>query len=414
MIPFAETDMSRKILLVFLVCLLAASCASRKKQAKLDAEKKRELMELEAAVAEVEGKHRAKTGAAKPEPGHSPVSVVTPAPERPAPKVVEPAPEDRLPVRTLSKATYEPDASVVGAAVAVVNGDIITKEEVLSGIRSDLAAVERDATLTQIGKATRRKEIIARALMQKVERSLAVQEARRVITPEEADRIEQNVDRLVSDSIRRAGTSTKLEGLLAEKGKTLKETKQAELDNRLIRALLIREVDAHVDVTPAEMRQYYAANRKGYANLKQVKIRQIFLSRSQYTSIDEAVTKARDLRSQIRRGADFGKLAKQHSDGPFADKHGLWEFATEGIGTFPPKVEREAFRLAPKQVSDVIITKLGVHLILVEDVRPARQIPFREVQDEIATKLREQKRKRLYREFIRQIWAKSHVDISWK
>ncbi|HUV39498.1 MAG TPA: peptidyl-prolyl cis-trans isomerase, partial [Planctomycetota bacterium] len=222
------------------------------------------------------------------------------------------------------------------------------------------------------------------------------------------------VDQMVSDSIRRAGTSTQLEGLLAEKGKTLQEEKQAALDNRLIRALLIREVDAHVDVTPAEMRQYYDAHAKDYARVKQVKLRQIFLDRSQYATIEEAVTKARDLLSQVRRGADFAKLAEQHSDGPYAKSGGLWEFVTEGSGTFPPEVERAAFRMAPKQVSEPIVTKPGVHLVQVEDVRPARQVPFQEVQDDIATKLREEERKRLYHEFIRKLWAKSAVEIRWR
>ena len=64
--------------------------------------------------------------------------------------------------------------------------------------------------------------------------------------------------------------------------------------------------------------------------------------------------------------------------------------------------------------SDVIVSQIGVHIIKVEDVRPARTAPFAEVQSQIGKDLREQKRKRLYRDFIKKLWDQSYVDIRWK
>lgn len=422
--------MSRKtvlVLLVLLVVLMAPSCAWFRGRSKVEQTRKEELHDLEAAIAEVDARNIGEVGVVAPK--FKPAArIEKPATAERGPEVVKPAtriteptseseksePEEKIDVPALTNATYAPEANVVGAGVAAVNGEIITKEEVLTEVRPDLRTIDRDADLTAIGKTAKRRDVISRTLIRKVERKLAVQEAHRVISPEEAERIETNVERLVADSIRRAGTSTKLEGLLAEKGKTLKEEKQSELDNRLIRALLIREVDAHVDVTPAEMRRHYEEHLSDYENKAQVQIRQLFLKKSEYASIAEATTKARDLREQIRRGADFGKIAKQYSDGPYADKGGLWEFATEGSGTFPRPVEDAAFRLRPKQISRVIVSDIGVHVIKVEDVRPARRVPFAEVQDEIGRRLREQERRMLYRHFIGKLWNKSHVEIHWK
>jgi parvulin-like peptidyl-prolyl isomerase len=250
--------------------------------------------------------------------------------------------------------------------------------------------------------------------MQQVERKLAVQEARRVMTDEEAAVIEANVERMVADSIRRAGTSTKLEGLLAEKGTTLEEQKRAARDNRLIRALVVREVDAHINVTPAEMQQYYEKHAADYAQKKEVRVRQIFLRHSDFASKDEATMRANELMRQIRNGADFATLARQNSHGPYAAKGGLWEWATEGAGTFPEPVEKAVFSMRAKEMRGPIVTDIGVHIVMVEDVRHARTIPFVELQDQIASALYEQKRSERYREFIRKIWDRSHVDIRWR
>lgn len=314
----------------------------------------------------------------------------------------------------LSGATYEPEPNVVGTVVAVVNGDIITKEDVLGVIRPELEAIDADPDLTDAGQEAKRRELISRTVMIKVERALALQEARRVIPEEENERIEYSVDTLVKDTIRRVGTVTQLEGTLAERGRTLSAHKQAEIDSRRIQALLAREVDAHVDVTPAEMLRYYEAHKADFREKGQVQIRQIFLLLSNYASKDEAVAKGRDLLGRIRKGEDFGRLAEEYSDGPYAKKGGLWEFVTEGSGAFRPKVEKAAFSLAPKAVSDVIVSEIGVHLIKVEDVHPARTAPFTEVQDQISKKLGEQKRDELYRQFIKKLWDKSYVDIRWK
>ena len=405
--------MSRRALLLLLVVLMASSCSWLRP-------KPDEPLKLGQA-ARVEPEPRPPVKAVTPRPvvaKPAPAEPTVPAPQ--VPTVAEPAPptEPAPQVEPLkpahAKATYEPDPNVVGTVVAVVNGDIVTKEEVLSEVRGKLDAIDADASLTPVGKEAKRKEVISGQLMYKVERLLALQEARRVITVEEEQRIETDVDTLVKDTIRTLGTTTELEDELAKKGQTIEEQKQTERDNRRIRALLASEIDAHVDVTPGEMQAYYAAHRGDYESKAQVKIRQIFLSWGNHASRQEATDKGRDLLKRIRNGEDFGGLAEQYSDGPYAKGGGLWEFVTEGSGAFRPEVEKVAFSLGPKQVSDVISSEIGVHIIKVEDVHRARTAPFPEVQDKISAKLRADKRQHLYRQLIKKLWDKSYVDVRWR
>jgi len=408
--------MPRRILLLLLVVLLVPSCSLFQKKPAGSAKRKTTLAAARAPKRVVK--------AEAPEPRPTPVVTpevpkpVTPPPTTPVPpparEPVAPAPPEKLLRPALSRATYEPQADIVGTVVAVVNGDIVTREAVLSEIRPQLDAIDRDDSLTAVGKEAKRKELISTTVIVKAERLLALQEAKRVIPAEEGQRIEADVNSLVKDTIRHVGTLTRLESTLAEKGRTVDAQKQTEVDNRLIRALLAREVDANVDVTPAEMQRYYVAHRADYEQKKQVQVREIFLSFSNYASREEAVNRGRELLKRIASGEDFGKLAREYSDGPNAKSGGLWEFVTEGTGTFRREVEKVAFALEPKAVSDVVLSEIGVHIIKVEDLRPARTIPFPEVQDEISMKLHGEQREALYRRLIQKLWDRSYVDIRWK
>jgi peptidyl-prolyl cis-trans isomerase SurA len=395
--------MPRRLLVLLLILLLVPSCSLFQKKSSASAKRKADLAAAKAS------KKVATKETPKPTPA-APAAAVRPVTPTPA----APAPGEEALRPGLAGATYEPQPDIVGTVVAVVNGDIVTRESVLNEIRPQLDAIDRDSSLTAVGRESKRRELISGTVMVKVERLLALQEAKRVIPPEEGERIEADVNSLVKNTIRYVGTLTRLETTLAERGKTVSEQKQTEVDNRMIRALLLREVDANVDVTPAEMQQYYEAHRADYEQKSQVQVREIFLSFPNYPSKDEAVNRGRDLLKRIAAGEDFAKLAREFSDGPNAKTGGLWEFVTEGAGTFRPEVEQVAFSLTPKAVSDVVLSEIGVHILKVEDVRPARTIPFPELQDEIMMKLRGQQREALYRQLIKKLWDRSYVDIHWR
>ena len=80
---------------------------------------------------------------------------------------------------------------------------------------------------------------------------------------------------------------------------------------------------------------------------------------------------------QAKAGADFAKLAQQHSqDGSAAQGGDLNYFAK---GTMVPAFDKVAFELKPGQISDVVTTQFGYHIIKVIDHKPGRTVPFEEV-----------------------------------
>lgn len=78
-------------------------------------------------------------------------------------------------------------------------------------------------------------------------------------------------------------------------------------------------------------------------------------------SKDEAKTEIESLKSQIDGGADFGELARKHSDCPSGRDGG--DLGTFGRGAMVPEFEQAAFSLEPGQTSGVVETAFGYHLI---------------------------------------------------
>ena len=310
--------------------------------------------------------------------------------------------------------SYNPEDAVVGTVVAVVNGDIVTKEEVLRDVRQVLEGVDADRSLTDIGRHMKKKQLIHQGVIFKVERLLALQEAKLVLSEEERASIRMNVDGLVKNIVRQVGTESELKQKLATTGKITEEQRQAELDAALIRALLRREVDAHVSLTPAEMRRYYAGNIDSYRVKSRVRIRHIFLANGDYSSRKEVLTMGRSLRKRIVNGEDFGTVAKQYSTGPYAKEGGLWDYVVKGSGSFRKEIEAVAFQIPVKSVGTAVLTDIGVHVVKVEDRQRARTKPFTEVQDEIAKKLRGNKWQVLYRAFVSRLREKSYIRIRWR
>lgn len=102
---------------------------------------------------------------------------------------------------------------------------------------------------------------------------------------------------------------------------------------------------------------------------------------------DEARAKAQDVLKQVRSGGNFAELAKKYSDDPGSkDKGGEYKDVTKNTG-FDPKFMSAAEALQPGQVSDLVQTVFGFHIIKLDARRPAGVKPFNEVKDQIAQQM---------------------------
>ena len=96
-------------------------------------------------------------------------------------------------------------------------------------------------------------------------------------------------------------------------------------------------------------------------------------------------TKAESVLRQLRNGGDFAALARQYSAGPSAETAGL--LGTFQPGELLPGFEEAAAQLQPGQISDVVRTRIGLHIIRLEARQAAGMKPFAEVQEELKTEI---------------------------
>lgn len=159
--------------------------------------------------------------------------------------------------------------------------------------------------------------------------------------------------------------------------------------------VLLANVDqmaATQQISEAEIQQYYQANRASYSFPERVKVAHILLKTTGETPAQIAATKqkAEKILAEVKHGGDFAKLAKQNSeDDGSADQGG--ELGWIRRGQTVPQFEKAAFSLKPGEISDLIETMYGFHIIKVEAHEDAHVQSLADVHDQIQQKLQHQK-----------------------
>jgi peptidyl-prolyl cis-trans isomerase D len=151
---------------------------------------------------------------------------------------------------------------------------------------------------------------------------------------------------------------------------------------------VVLSADSLVDkVTPAEevLKHYYEENQDQFKVLEQVHLAHIMLPASEATSKE-----LEDLRTQLLAGADFATIAKAYSqDQLSAEKGG--DLGWVVLGEIDPIFEKAAFDLKNKgDLSEIVKTPFGLHLIKLLDREGGQVKPFAEVKGEILNYLQEQ------------------------
>jgi peptidyl-prolyl cis-trans isomerase D len=162
-----------------------------------------------------------------------------------------------------------------------------------------------------------------------------------------------------------------------------------------------------INVTPAELQAYYDRNRDTYRVKERVHLAQIMVETDKLPAdkIKDAEKKINDTLAKVRKGGDFAEIAKTDSeDAQSAAKGGDLGWTTrEQIAS--PEMATAAFTLPAGQISDVIKSKFGLHIIKVLEHEQAHQKALAEVQAEILTKVKAEKAERAQQQVLDQLDA---------
>lgn len=131
-------------------------------------------------------------------------------------------------------------------------------------------------------------------------------------------------------------------------------------------------------------------------------------------TLEEAKQKAREvltnLKQQIEDGADFAELAKKYSDDPGSAAQG-GDLGWFGRGQMVPEFEEAAFSLQPGQVSDIIETQFGLHILKVEDKKLELPKDFEQNKEQYRKQKLEERRNQAWQRYIQQLRESAKIEI---
>jgi peptidyl-prolyl cis-trans isomerase D len=160
-----------------------------------------------------------------------------------------------------------------------------------------------------------------------------------------------------------------------------------------------------VSVPEADLQRYYEENASRYTEAEQRRASHILVQADKdlpSAEREQARAKAESLLERVRaRPADFAKIARENSDDPgSAEQGGDLDFFARGAMVRP--FEDAVFSMKPGEISPVIETDFGYHVIQLTDVRGGKQQPFDEVRPQIEAEVRQSLAQRRYAEAAEQ------------
>ena len=161
-----------------------------------------------------------------------------------------------------------------------------------------------------------------------------------------------------------------------------------------------------------EAKEFYNGNQKLFQQPETVNARHILLSVKEGESKaekDQKREKLAQLRKQLLAGTDFADLAKKSSSCPSSAKGGELGFFAKGQMVKP--FEEAAFALKPGEVSEIVETQFGYHLIKLIEKNPGKTLGFDETKAKIIDHLSQQKMNKSIELFLDEAKKKADIKI---
>lgn len=289
-------------------------------------------------------------------------------------------------------------------AVAKVNGTSITRGELDRAMKVMLVQTGAPSNLT----ADQKKSAETAVLNQLVSAELLFQAGRKL----EVKDIEKQVAAQISSAKAKFSTPAQFDKSLKENGITENDLKEYARKELYINNLIETQIASKVSVTEAEEKKFYDENPDKFKLPESVRASHILIGvDAKSTDADKlkAKEKAETVLKKVKGGEDFATAAKENSTCPSSTQGGDLGFFTKG--QMVPAFENAAFSLQPGELSDVVETQFGYHIIKVVEKQPARTVSFDEAKQKIQDFLKSQKIRKGINDYVEKLRKEGKVEI---
>jgi peptidyl-prolyl cis-trans isomerase SurA len=298
---------------------------------------------------------------------------------------------------------------VVDRIAAVVNDEVILLSEVDRICKGALDEVPSTLPLDEAVK--RKREIRKAALDTLIDELLIKQQVREHKVSVTEEEIQKQIGQLMKDNNL---SEKQFEEALKLEGKTIADLK-GEIRRQMERSKLIDlqmrtnpELRSQIQVREKEIEDYYQLH---YSTMEKVRASHILFVLPPGSGAEkekEVRARARKVLDQLSQGAPFDLMAKQHSDDPSSALGG--DLGWFRRGDMVESFEKIAFGLKKGQLSDLVKTKFGIHIILVTDRSNEGPPNMAGVRNEIRSRLHREKFQRAMQGWLDELRRRSFID----
>jgi peptidyl-prolyl cis-trans isomerase C len=229
----------------------------------------------------------------------------------------------------------------------------------------------------------------------------------------------KDMDKQIHDAVAKLKTRFKTEDDykkgLQEQGVSEKDLRELIRRNVVIESYIEQNIVPNQKVTDAEVKEFYDKNPETFTQPEQVRASHILLTvdaKAPDADKKKAKAKAEELLKKIKAGADFAKLAQENSGCPSSKQGG--DLGYFGKGQMVKPFEETAFTLKPGEVSGIVETQFGYHIIKLVEKKAASKVPFTDVQAKIADSLKRKKVSEAINAALEDAKKKAKIEIFLK
>lgn len=246
-----------------------------------------------------------------------------------------------------------------------------------------------------------------RAEEQAIGTALLFAEAAKLDLPVSDDEVEASLRRMTDE----AGGPARLRAILDKQGQNVQQLREEIRRGRRVDKLVEKITADTPDPTDADAEAFFAEHRDEFGKAEQVRAQHILVTPKSDSAEDDlaAIAKIREIRERILAGSDFSTEAAAHSDCPSGKQAGgsLGWFSR---GMMVKEFDEAAFSMKVGELSDIVKTQFGYHVIYKNDAQPETIPDFAEVRDRVKDILRHQRRGEALAAHVAELREKAVVE----
>jgi peptidyl-prolyl cis-trans isomerase C len=287
--------------------------------------------------------------------------------------------------------------------VAIVNGSTITRKDFDFELNQNKKRITRqgqnisDSQLGQIRKRTLENLINQELLYQESQKKGLKIQSQKV-----TERLASIKERFPDDA--------EFKQALVDMNLTEDDLKLKIQRSLAIEELIDKQIATKIVVTDQENKNFYESNPDFFKQPEQVKASHILIKLDPSADENqkaEAKSKIQAIQKKLKNGDDFANSAKEFSEGPSKVNGGDLGYFRRGQMVKP--FEDAAFAMKPGEVSDIVETRFGYHLIKVTDKKPETTISHTEVKEKITQYLKQEKQNEKMQIYIQELREQAQI-----